>query len=65
MPSIGKKVEVKPKQAFFSSEVKEHPTPVSVDTIESNEQDEGEEDDAEAELNMEEYLKTLEKSADN
>lgn len=60
LTSAGKKVEVKTRGVFFNnSAYKEVPTPSSFGTIESNEAEEDEEE-PDAEVDMEEYLKSLE-----
>lgn len=59
--SAGKRIEVKTGGVFFANSVyKELPTPTSFGTIESNEEGEEGEDDQEGDVNMEDYLKSLE-----
>lgn len=59
LPSIGKRVEVKTSRVFFSDQKKDSKPLSASNTLESGEGEE-EEEDPEIDLNMEEYLKSLE-----
>lgn len=58
IPSVGKRVEVKPPRMFFSDQKKDTRPGSSTNTFESGEGEE--EEDIEIDANMEEYLKSLE-----